>query len=170
MATVYDYYDLVGGELRIKSGKTEELSRFLNDDIEYSLEHFIINDSEKIDYITSNGIHIEYSYPVETKKYKNSLLNYIFISEKLNNDLQNSPVNVKVQRLIRGDLKERFNKEKSSFSKMIVDLVDENIKMPDLENVESPENAKEILDDYYKERFEDELLNFMKNAFGKMRK
>lgn len=41
--------------------------------------------------------------------------------------------------------------------------------MPNLDDVKSEEEAEKLLTDYFQNRFEDELLIYMKNVFIKMR-
>ena len=83
--------------------------------------------------------------------------------------LGSAPVNVKIQRLTEGDLVDDYQKEQSQFSRMIVEQVRTSIKMPNLDDVKSEEEAEKLLTDYFQNRFEDELLIYMKNVFIKMR-
>lgn len=169
LATVYDFYDVSATGIQVKKGKMAELELFLNDENKYSLEHFIINDSGKIVFTTDSGISVSYEYPANVAKYKKSLLNYLFINENLNERLGSAPVNVKIQRLTEGDLVDDYQKEQSQFSRMIVEQVRASIKMPNLDDVKSEEEAEKLLTDYFQNRFEDELLIYMKNVFIKMR-
>ncbi|WP_456079999.1 DUF262 domain-containing protein [Mogibacterium sp.] len=168
LATVVDYYEFKEGKIVPKSKRLSDLDKFLNDEDKYSLEHFIVNNSGKIEFETSSGTKIQYEYPADIAKYKNSLLNYIFISKSLNGALKNAPVSQKVNRLSEGDLREVFSGEDSTFSKMIVNKVRENIHMPDLSDVQNQEDAKTRLDEYFRDTFEDEWLNYTKSVFDEI--
>ena len=71
--------------------------------------------------------------------------------------------------MTEGDLVDDYQKEQSQFSRMIVEQVRASIKMPNLDDVKSEEEAEKLLTDYFQNRFEDELLIYMKNVFIKMR-
>lgn len=71
--------------------------------------------------------------------------------------------------MTEGDLVDDYQKEQSQFSRMIVEQVRTSIKMPNLDDVKSEEEAEKLLTDYFQNRFEDELLIYMKNVFIKMR-
>lgn len=168
LATVYDFYDISDTGIQVKKRKMGDLELFLNDENKYSLEHFIINDSGKIKYTNVNGVTIDYEYPTNVIKYRNSLLNYLFVDESLNERLGNAPVNVKIRRLTEGDLAEDYKNEESEFSKMIVEQVKSSINMPDLDNVKSQEEAEKELTNYFQNKFEDEFVTYMKNVFMEM--
>lgn len=167
LATIYDYYECGADSIKIKTEKIDELEAFLNDETVCTTEHFVINDSDKIEFETDKGLQIEYKYPTKIKKYKNALLNYIFIADSLNSDLGNLPVNEKIK-LLEGDFKDRFEEEKSEYSKMVVDCVKAYIKMPDLNTFTDLSSAYERLDSYYEKEFEDQFAEFTNAVFTKM--
>lgn len=168
LATIYDYFEFKDEKLLPKSKILSKLNEFLNDETKYSFEHFVVNDSGKIEFKTSKGISINYKYPPNIVKYKNSLLNYIFISEELNGKLKNEALSEKVNKLT-GNLKGKFKKGSSDFSKMVVDKVKESFNMPDLNEVKTSDEAIKKLDSYYKDEFEDQWISYMKSVFNEMR-
>ncbi|MFI3212854.1 MAG: DUF262 domain-containing protein [Eubacteriales bacterium] len=168
LATIYDFYEIEEDSLSVKSGKLDMLEKFLNDKSLFSLEHFIVNDSGKIEYQTPKGIVIEYKYNHSITKYKDSLLNYIFITESLNNALRNEPLNIKCKKMLEDELKSEFEKEKSDFSKNAVRLAKENFDMPCLDDCKNNEDAKQLLDEYFNEKFEDNMFSYMKAMFVEM--
>ena len=169
LATLFDYYELKKGILKIKSGKTAELEEFLNNSVKYSIEHFIINDSGKIACTNAKGVLIEYNYPPTISKLKNTLLNYIFICETLNGAMQNDPFDKKLYRLLNGDLKEGFKKENSGYSKKIVDLARMKVKFPDVDSFETSEEYMHKMDEYFNEKFETQMLDYTKAVFEAMK-
>lgn len=168
LATIYDYYECDEDSVKIKSDRIDELEAFLNDETVCTYEHFIINESNMIDYVTDNGLHIEYHYPAKIRKYKNALLNFIFIEDSLNSDLGNRPVSEKLRLILEGDFKDRFADEKSEYSKMVVDCVRDYIKMPNLNQFTKLEDAYDRLDTYYEMEFEDQFTEFSNAVFTKM--
>lgn len=168
LATIYDYYVCDIDSIKIKAERIDELETFLNDETVCTTEHFIINESDKIDFVTDKGLHIEYQYPSKIKKYKNALLNYIFIADSLNSDLGNKPVNEKLGLILEGKYKDRFADEKSEYSKMVVDCVKKYIKMPDLNKFTKLEDAYASLDTYYEMEFENQFTEYSNALFARM--
>ena len=160
LATIYDFYECTEEAITVKAGLLDQLNAFLNDAETCSLEHFIINDSGKIDYTTSKGVKVEFEYPELVISYRNALLNYIFISKDLNNSLENMPLNEKIKSLTVGKYQEDFNKEKSMFSHTVVDCAKDVFKMPDLEACKDSEEAEKELLSYYKNNFEDDFITY----------
>lgn len=168
LATIYDFYDCSKEYIKIKTDKLNHLESFLNDETIYTTEHFVINESGKINYVTENGTRIEYSYPEKIIKYKNALLNYIFISDSLNREMGNIPVSEKVRKLLKGEYSKEFENEKSEYSKMVVECVSEHIKMPELGSCSDSEEACSILNNYFEMKFEDQFAELTKAVFMKM--
>lgn len=168
LATIYDFYDCSKEYIKIKTDKLNHLESFLNDETIYTTEHFVINESGKINYVTENGTRIEYSYPEKIIKYKNALLNYIFISDSLNREMGNIPVSEKVRKLLKGEYSKEFENEKSEYSKMVVECVNEHIKMPELGSCLDSEEACSKLNNYFEMEFEDQFAELTKAVFMKM--
>lgn len=168
LATIYDFYDCSKDAIKIKTNKLDDLESFLNDETICTTEHFIVNESEKIDCEIENGTHIEYRYPKKIRKYKNALLNYIFISDSLNREMGNIPVSEKVRKLLKGEYSKEFENEKSEYSKMVVECVSEHIKMPELGSCSDSEEACSKLNNYFEMEFEDQFAELTKAVFMKM--
>ena len=170
LATIIDYYDINSDGISVKAGKMEDLNNFLNNDSEYSLEHFIVNDSGKIEIETPNGLSFTYKYPKAIKGYKNSLCNYIFVSSSLNGELENASISEKCDRLLEGDLKTDFDNEKSDFSKTAVSHAKECFHFPELTMCGDEAAARAEIDGYYEKLFENDMLRFMKEMMENLMK
>ncbi len=163
LATIYEYCEFVADRVQVKS--LSSLDEFLNDERKFSFEHFIINDSDKIEYENTKGVIINFEYPKKIKQYKYSLLNFIFIPEKLNNDLGNLPVSIKCKELTSGRFKKDFDDVNSEYSRMLVSNAETCFKMPDLDLFDSAEDAEKALKEYYDEPFRQNMADFTKAVF-----
>ena len=75
LAAIYNYFEFTDNMVKVKKGKYEELKEFITNDEVYSIEHFIINKSKKVNV----NYDVLYEYPTEVYSYRNSLFNFIFI-------------------------------------------------------------------------------------------
>ena len=55
--------------------------------------------------------------------------------------------------------------EESDFSKRVVTCIEECFNMPDLHNVTSQEEATQLLDAYYRDTFNDDMIKYTKKVF-----
>ena len=77
LAAIYNYFEFTDNMVKVKKGKYEELKEFITNDEVYSIEHFIINKSKKVNV----NYDVLYEYPTEVYSYRNSLFNFIFINK-----------------------------------------------------------------------------------------
>ena len=91
LATIYNFFVVDDEKVFISPGHLQDLCRFITDDDTYSVEHFIINDSENRETIvTVEGEDHTYQYESSFfRKHVNSMFNYIFISQRVNSALKN---------------------------------------------------------------------------------
>ena len=112
LAVLYDFFTIDHGRCFVKNEKN--LKNFLTNTDIYSLEHLIINKSKK--YNLGNGK--TFAVQGESGKCVNSMFNFIFISESLNDDLGNQPIREKMKMI-----SERADEVKCEYSNMVVELV-----------------------------------------------
>ncbi|MDR7871647.1 MAG: DUF262 domain-containing protein [Tissierellaceae bacterium] len=148
LATIYNFFELREEKVQIK-GNFEKLYEFvINNGRNFSLEHFIVNNSKKAK-INISGTIYQYSYPTVIRKYADSLFNYIFIPKKLNDQIGNLHI---VEKLNEIDL--NMNEIGCEYSRMVIRVVKDNFEMyPDIFNFTSEEEAKDKLNQYYLEEF-----------------
>ena len=100
LVAVYNYFEIAGETVRVKTGKLKALSLFLTDTKEFSVEHFIVNNGKKcVIPIQETTEEYEYEYTLETKKYAASIFNYIYIKDSINNELGRYIVQEKIIKL-----------------------------------------------------------------------
>ncbi len=117
LAILYNFFLLDNETIKIKKGKNKELCTYLIDSNKFSVEHFIVNNGKKVCF---KQFDEEIEYPKEINKYANSLFNYIFIPENLNNNiLQNFYITDKILLL-----KSCENEVTCSYSKMVINCVE----------------------------------------------
>ena len=146
------------GNLKVKNCK--EFNQFLTNKNAFSIEHFIIGESGSLK-IKTNKFDFTYKYPNAIKKYRNSLFNYIFIPDTVNNELGNTLISAKLK-----ILKEYRQPIKCKYSNKYIDLISgENYfkEYPNnntIDKYESQDEATAYLDSYFSNTFPTELLEF----------
>lgn len=161
LAAVYNFFHFDGTEVKIRKKKTKALRNFLVNTEEYSVEHFIINQSKKCTVKLDDEEKLyEYVYSTETKKYSSSIFNYIYIPQELNSSLENCIVQDKLSMLSDKDIS-------CEYSKMIV----QNVKKCFLPiGLKSAEDAKQkrYMDRYFSFDFREQYGDFVELTLGKI--
>lgn len=100
LAAVYNYFSFDRNKIGVKRGKATELHVFLSNEEQYSVEHFVANNSGKckVKYKDLDEFY-EYEYPTDIQKYAASIFNFIYIPREKNNSLGNRPVAEKLEML-----------------------------------------------------------------------
>lgn len=155
LAAVYNYFCFYDGKFSIKKGKTAALNRFLSDKEQFSVEHFIANNSKKclVKYSDSDDEY-EYEYQTETKKYCSSIFNYIFIPKRINGKIGNKILQEKIK--VIAD--EEFDCE---YSNMVIASAQQYfLGLPELKEGNDAEN-RTLLDKYYSYDFKQQYNKFV---------
>jgi len=164
LAAVYNYFELTDNKVRVKAGKTESLRAFLCDKSQFSTEHFIINDSGKVNVeVADKDEYYEYEYEADTKKYATSLFNFIFIPRAINNNLKNKSVRNKISQINDDDVS-------CEYSRTIIEILKSESAlfiMPILSSKEDEEN-KVIMDKYYSYDFKQQYSAFSAKILSKI--
>lgn len=119
LATIFNFFAVDAQRVFVRKKKIDELRRFVTDNESFSVEHFIVSDSESHEICIKKD-NDERSYKFDDtiyKKYVNSMFNYIFIPQELNSSLKNYWLPEKLK-LLEGVEGEKINCE---YSKMIIE-------------------------------------------------
>lgn len=159
LASIYNYFVIRDNTVEIRDNKYSELLDYINSDLNYSIEHFIVNDSNNC-VICIEGEGFTYSYPEQISRYRDEIFNYIFVPYDFNGDvLKNNFITQKVklvdknQKLIKCEYTLMFIKElKRTFTKLNRLSLQANFKteldtyfLVDFYQTEYPELKKNIV-------------------------
>ena len=151
-----------GGKIQLRVTDVEKFGQFLSNDQQYSIEHFIIADSCKLE-IATEKYHFPYTYSPQIKKYRNSLFNYLFIPKSINQRLGDNLLWEKLD-LIMACEQDVTCGYSTRFCKMISSTPHKYFRQyptaADIDAAEDEDHAKEILDNYFSNSFSNDLLEF----------
>lgn len=119
LATIYNYFHFDGERIIFKDKPENSLKNYLNNDEMFSVEHFIVSQSEGVMHCLENGEEYEYFLPNDIKAFHNYIFNYIFIPGEINRDvLKNYYINDKLKLIKREEYLKQIQCE---YSLMIID-------------------------------------------------
>ena len=155
LATIYNFFMVKGDTINIR-GKLADLNKFINDDSLYSMEHFIISESDTNSAkIVIGSDKADYQYESTFfKKYVNSMFNFIFIPQVMNSKLKNYWLPQKLEMIAEGSL----GSVECSYSIMVIE------KLKDLSahmKTAAPSivNCKDSLDLYFHRDFKEHYVS-----------
>lgn len=164
LAAINNFFKISRGPdgYHLKISNVQKLNDFLTNKSTYSLEHFIIAESGNLQ-IKTEKYDFSYSYPTQTKKYRNSLFNYVFIPRALNQSLENTGLHSKL-----AVLRNRRKEVDCAYSISYLELLDINPSQyfenyPTSEKVDTcktQDDVEKMLDSYFNKYFADEFLSF----------
>lgn len=148
LATIYNYFNIKNTGVFVNKGQYNDLKDFLYNNQMYSIEHFIVNDSDSFEFYYKPGTEhekmlFEMKYPKEIKKYSQLIFNFLFIERDLNMKLKNYDFMKKItyieQNIKEGQMKCAYSCEmlavvKNNFKKLHEYSENENTKKEDIEN------------------------------------
>ena len=151
LATVYNFFVVKDHTISIR-GDLSLLNTFINDDDKYSMEHFIVSDSDShTTKVVIGTDKTDYTYEdTFYKKYVNSMFNFIFIRRAMNSDLENNWLPQKIKLLDEGSL----GTVDCLYSQMVIEHVrtlSESMKT----STPSIMNCKDSLDLFFARDFRD---------------
>ncbi|MDH6368213.1 MULTISPECIES: DUF262 domain-containing protein [unclassified Breznakia] len=155
-ASIYNYFEIVNSgqePAHVKITDIKQLNDFLKNNTKYTVEHFIINQSSK--YVPGNGNDTEKFYPKEIAKLNKSIFNFIFISDTLNNNLNNKIFRDKIT-----ELKNNYEITSFNYNNDFISVCDSTFS--DLNNRTEAE-----LETYFNEQFFEEYQDFTKKMLNK---
>lgn len=153
VAACYNYFVFSGSKYTICSNQFNNLYSFLTNKENYSIEHLIINDSEKI---LLDDINKEFKYNENIKNMKDNFFNYIFIPKTINLSLHNKDLKSKLE--ILNNNKENIHCDYSL--EMLKSLNNNNLKFKEMDY--TIEDYQEKFQNYYENDFNDDY-NKIKN-------
>ncbi|MCL1945196.1 MAG: DUF262 domain-containing protein [Firmicutes bacterium] len=158
-AIVYNFFKLNNDTLQISNIK--EFKKFVTYKEDYSIEHFLINNnkSKKVKYSL-----VEYTYPEDAYKIKDSIFNFIFIKDELNKECCNLDVKSKLEKINETTLSCKYTKMYLQTLKGL-----EHTTKPYLEKTQ--EIDKEKFESFYdnKTKFIANYVDFANKLFTKIR-
>lgn len=156
IATIYNYFVNRRGLIELK-GNISIILNYLNDNTIASHEHYLICNATRGQKcsVQIQGERFDYQYGKE-KKLKNSLFNFIFIPEQLNEDLGDKYILEKKEHLA-----DKLDRISCDYSKKYIELSNQKINPPEMSNITTGTEAKEKLDRYFEETFIEQYLDFI---------
>lgn len=86
LATIYNFFTISNDQVMVND--VRKMKQFLTDEINFSIEHFIISQSGKV-LVVIDEDEFPFDIPKDAKKYTYGFFNFIFISNELNDKLSN---------------------------------------------------------------------------------
>jgi len=164
IAAIYNFYKIEDGRIEI-TNERQARTFFVNNTL-FSVEHFLINKSGKIKIINGDETHLV-EYPKEIKRVKDSIFNFIFISENMNDYLNCHAANKKVEMI--GEI----NELDCEFTKMYLRKLNgfDNDKKPYFDDmIESEGDAKRKVETFYEESFIQNYKEFAEEIFYEVKR
>ncbi len=150
LAAIYNFFKIEKNVVVIKNNTISNLQNYLSNSIDYSVEHFIVNNGKICKYSVGND-SFEYHYLDSTKKYAKSVFNFIFVSENVNEQLGNLPIVDKCKLLTD-------NKTVTcDYSKMVIEKAKKVFKEIRLYDKDSETKYLSDLNTYYSYAFVNEF-------------
>lgn len=163
LATIYNFFEIREEKVCVKKSAFKDLHTFVKDHNTYSVEHFIVNNG-KIIKIIVNGIEDEFSYPAKVKKYANSIFDFIFIPEKLNNHMDCMHVVDKIKYMDKCKIDIQCD-----YSKLVYEVAKDTFdSYPNFSVCSNAEDAKILLKHYYEDEFISSYSIYAKEIVSKL--
>ena len=140
-----------------------ELLSYLTNKDAYTLEHFIIPKGKTI-HIQTTQIDFQYAFPGKFGKYRDFLFDYIFISKNLNGNIGQLSFTAKVKKL--DEHQDEIHCDYSLRYLSILKGSELFTKFPNLDQINSEEEAKECLDRYFEKDFTGAFYEFAKSLIA----
>lgn len=160
LATIYNFFIIEENEVKIRPKKLYSLETYISNDMEFSIEHFIINNAKSHQTTISLGSDTaSYTYNENVyKKYVNTFFNFIFIPKSLNGDLLSDywlPYKLNL-------LNQEENKLHCEYTKLyLTEINDLSSKLE--EQVKDLYTSKDALDLFFSRDFKDIYISFARN-------
>lgn len=149
LATIFNFFRIVNNEVTCRP--IPEVKAFLTNSMEFSVEHFIISESDTIKALKPNGLVIDYQLLTPVKKFRLGFFNFIFIPQRINKDvLLNYWLPEKLNKLVGIEIK-------CDYSRMIIDKVASLSQ--EMKNA-IPTNDVNQLDTFFSRRFNELYIEY----------
>lgn len=158
LATIYNFFKVEDTTVKLRNETSaDKLVDFLENEIDFSIEHLIINDSQKIELQHDQSFDV----PNDIKGNSKHVFNFIIIPKQLNRDLlRTKPLSEKIA-IIEDEI--TSGKIKCEYSKKALELAKKSfVEYP---NIEKDDNliAKTKLSNYFEEKYRKEYRNFVQD-------
>lgn len=161
LATIYNFFKIDNDKV-IVSGDIDKLDEFLSDSKKFSVEHFIINKSKKIEYVLKNGQKGLFIMPNIIQPYNNYIFNFIFIDKDVNEKMENFSLPNKLTTLKNVTIN-------CEYSKMIISNLSE-LELGTFDNCfdSIDTEAEKQLNAYWKSRFSEVYDEYVKKVINSL--
>jgi len=164
IAAIYNFYKIEDNVVKITNER--QAKAFFGNNALFSVEHFLINKSGKIKIANENEIYIA-KYPKEIARAKDSIFNFIFISEDMNKNLDCYTVNTKTERI--GDIDNLVCEFTKMYLRKLQNLDDD--KKPYFDDIVVDEDdAKSKVEEFYSDRFIQNYKEFVEGIFYEVKR
>ncbi len=152
LATIYNFFVNQDGKVCVRTGKMNQLYKFIMDDDAFSIEHLIVSKTENktikvqgFDYKIDEAIY---------KRYVNNFFNFIFIDKQINSSLGNNWLPQKLEML-------KDKQIPCDYSQMIIKNVGNLGKEFELR---AGSDYKDKIDLFFAREFRDLYIEYAKNS------
>ena len=158
LATIYNFFKIKDDKVTITN--YGELKEFLENDTEYSLEHFIISETRsRCVKVQVKDQIVDYKYDEKFfKRYVNSMFNFIYITKQLNTDLDNNWLPSKETKIQDG------KGIKCEYSQMVISLSSKTISKALRELSLSENDYKDKLDLFFSRDFKSIYIDYSRQV------
>lgn len=115
LATIYNYFEFKDNLLQLNCGP-EIVNNYLNNMLEFSVEHLIVSDSCAVTYLLKDNTEKTFMLPKDLVAYKSYIFNFIFIPYDINHRVLKDYSLEKKLKI----LKTKINEVKCNYSLMVI--------------------------------------------------
>jgi len=162
LAALYNYFTIKDGRCRVNNEK--ELKSFVVNADKFSLEHLIINKSKKYK-LSEEGF---YSVQGESGKCVNSIFNFVFVPEDINNEaLTNRTLREKMIVLMASTPEKPalFNKIECPYSRKVLEYIDRYF-INESEEIHTLHSGLKAFPEFKDQMSDTEKENILNNYFN----
>lgn len=162
---LYNYFQFDGKRIVFRDKQENGLKNYLNNDEIFSVEHFIVSQSEETIHCLKRGGEYNYCLPDNIKAFHNYIFNYIFIPKRINRDiLKNYYIKDKLNLLKQGAYLQQVYCE---YSLMVISCAEQFFKLDfDFNNVD--EKSVEDLEKYWAVKFGKQYNDYVATIIDKI--
>lgn len=151
LATLFGYFRLSKDDVKIVN--IDSLNAYLNDDVNYTAEHFILNKSGKYSIPNVSGL---IPYPKTASRFNESLFNFIFVHKDLNGQLGELHIGDKIKKI-----EDDGTILSCEYSKIVLNAAKKCFgNKPDNTDGTIEEEKKQRYSDYYENEFKSDFASF----------
>lgn len=163
LATIYNFFEINTNTVKVINGKMNDLKAYISDSDRFSNEHFIINQRGIYNIV---GDANSRSYPSDIKKYANSIFNFIFVNNELNQEFGTNILSEKI-RILGEKVAASPAIIECEFSRMIIERCRTDFEVEGLP-AQNIEETAQIMDSYYQNDFNEQFSTYALEVIKKI--